>query len=101
MPLHDWTVLAAFGFTNFTVALYLFLVGARHLAAAQAALIGTLDVVLAPLWVWLVFEERPSLATFLGGGMIFMVVVWHTLMEWRDEARRRGDASTPGLQSLP
>lgn len=89
MPARDWTVLAGFGFTNFTVALYLFLVGARHLAAAQAALIGTLDVVLAPFWVWLAFDERPSLATVAGGGMIFLVVVWHTAMEWRSEVRRR------------
>jgi drug/metabolite transporter (DMT)-like permease len=85
MPPADWTVLAGFGFINFTVALLLFLTGARHLAAAQAALIGTLDVILAPLWVWIGFGERPGPATFVGGGMIFAVVVWHTLLEWRDE----------------
>lgn len=99
MPTQDWMVLAGFGFINFTVGLYLFLVGARHLAAAQAALIGTLDVVLAPFWVWLVFGERPSNATFIGGGMIFLVVVWHTAMEWRDEVRRRRgrlSVATPG-----
>jgi drug/metabolite transporter (DMT)-like permease len=100
MPLHDWTVLAGFGFTNFTVALYLFLVGARHLAAAQAALIGTLDVVLAPFWVWLAFGERPSVATLIGGGMIFLVVVWHTAMEWRDEVRRRHVAPSGGTLDL-
>ncbi|MDX7953205.1 DMT family transporter [Lichenihabitans sp. Uapishka_5] len=89
MPAHDWVVLAGFGFTNFTVALYLFLVGARHLAAAQAALIGTLDIVLAPFWVWLAFDERPSVATLVGGSMIFLVVAWHILLEWRDEVKRR------------
>ena len=87
-PLRDWITLAGFGFTNFTVALHFFLVGARHLGAAQAALIGTLDVILAPFWVWVAFEERPGVATFVGGGMIFLVVVWHTIREWRDEKRR-------------
>lgn len=96
VPLRDWIVLAGFGFTNFSVAFYLFVVGAKHLAAAQAALIGTLDVVLAPLWVWLAFAERPSLATFCGGGMIFLVVVWHTAREWRDESRRRVRAQGVG-----
>ena len=85
MPTTDWSVLAGFGFTNFTLALFCFLAGARHLAAAEAALIGTLDVVLAPLWVWVGFGERPAAATFLGGGMIFAVVLWHTLLEWREQ----------------
>lgn len=85
MPATDWGTLAAFGFTNFTVALFFFLAGARRLAAAQAALIGTLDVVLAPFWVWLGFGERPTLPTLAGGAMIFAVVLWHTLLEWRNE----------------
>lgn len=85
MPGHDWLVLAAFGLTNFTVALYLFLAGSRRIAAAQAALIGTLEVVLSPLWAWLVFGERPSLASVIGGGMILAVVIWHTRLDLRSE----------------
>ena len=79
----DWITLAAFGLNNFTIAMYLFLAGARRIAAAQAALIGTLEIVLSPFWAWLVFSERPGLSTVLGGGMILAVVVWHT---WRDLA---------------
>ena len=81
MPGSDWVVLAAFGFMNFTVAMYLFLAGSRRIAAAQAALIGTLEIVLSPLWAWIVFGERPGLAATIGGAMILAVVVWHT---WRD-----------------
>ena len=81
VPGTDWTVLAAFGFMNFTVAMYLFLAGSRRIAAAQAALIGTLEIVLSPLWAWIVFGERPGLSTVWGGAMILAVVVWHT---WRD-----------------
>lgn len=81
VPAADWTVLAAFGFMNFTVAMYLFLAGSRRIAAAQAALIGTLEIVLSPFWVWLVFGERPGLPTVIGGAMILGVVMWHS---WRD-----------------
>ena len=95
MSTSDWTVLAAFGFTNFTIALFLFLAGARRIAAAQAALIGTLDVVLAPLWVWIVFKERPSVATFAGGGLILCVVVWHTVIDWQIEARSANAGVAP------
>ena len=79
----NYEVLAAFGFTNFTLAMFLFLAGSRQIAAAQAALIGTLDAVLSPFWVWVAFDEIPSSATFIGGGMIFAVVVWHTIREWQ------------------
>ena len=34
-----------------------------------------LEVVLGPLWVWLAYEERPSLATFLGGLVVVSAVV--------------------------
>jgi len=32
-------------------------------------------VVLGPLWVWLAYEERPSLATFVGGLVVVGAVV--------------------------
>lgn len=92
MPAKDWAVLAAFGFTNFTVAMYLFLAGSRRIAAAQAALIGTLEIVLSPVWVWLIFGERPAVATVVGGAMILAVVVWHT---WRDLLAEQGRTARP------
>lgn len=95
MPVHDWLVLAAFGFTNFTVAMYLFLAGSRRIAAAQAALIGTLEVVLSPFWAWLVFSERPNLASVIGGGMILAVVIWHTRLDLRSERAAERLARSP------
>ncbi|TCR65588.1 EamA domain-containing membrane protein RarD [Bosea sp. BK604] len=84
---HNWIVLAAFGGTNFSVALVLFIIGARHLPPAEAALIGTVEIVMTPLWVWLLFSEQPPLATMVGGAIIFGAVVWHTATELR-RARR-------------
>jgi drug/metabolite transporter (DMT)-like permease len=88
LDLRNWSVLAGFGLTNFSVALFLFVYGARRIASAEAALIGTLEIAFAPLWVWLLFSERPADATFIGGAVVFAVVVWHT---WRDlrETRAR------------
>ncbi|MEK1894048.1 MAG: DMT family transporter [Rhizobium sp.] len=86
LDLHNWIVLAAFGATNFSIALVLFLAGARRMPPAKAALIGTLEIVLTPMWVWLFFAERPPAATFAGGTLILAAVVWHTIVE----ARRGG-----------
>ena len=76
-------VLAAFGATNFSVALVLFIIGARHLPQAESALIGTTEVVMTPVWVWLLFAERPPVATIVGGAVILAAVVWYTISELR------------------
>lgn len=80
----NWSVLAAFGLTNFSIALFLFLAGARRIASAQAALIGILEIVLAPLWVWLLFQEQPTLLALIGGAVILAAIVWHTVRDVRD-----------------
>jgi drug/metabolite transporter (DMT)-like permease len=81
LDLHNWIVLAAFGATNFSLALVLFLAGARRMPPAEAALIGTMEIVLTPFWVWLMFSEQPPVATFFGGGVILGAVLWHTAID--------------------
>jgi DME family drug/metabolite transporter len=43
---------------------------ARHLAAAPLQLLALAELVLSPVWVWLVVDEVPTAATLLGGAMI-------------------------------
>ena len=95
MALQDWVVLAGFGLTNFTVALFLFLHGARRIPAGHAALVGTLELVFAPLFVALLFGEIPSTMSLAGGGLILAVVLGHSLIELRG-----GSLSVPD-QALP
>lgn len=83
LDLHNWVVLAAFGATNFSIALVLFLAGARRMAPAEAALLGTMEIILTPFWVWLFFAEQPPAATFLGGAIILAAVLWHTIIDFR------------------
>ncbi len=71
----DWAVLAALGVGQMGLGLALLTIGARLIPPAQVAVISLLEVVLGPLWVWLAYEERPSLATFLGGTVVVAAVV--------------------------
>ncbi|WP_438617872.1 DMT family transporter [Oryzifoliimicrobium ureilyticus] len=89
IDLYNWIVLAAFGATNFALALVLFLAGVKRMPSAEAALIGTIEIVLTPLWVWMIFAERPPLATCLGGAVIFAAVVWHTASNLRSGPIKR------------
>ena len=71
----DWAILAALGVGQMGLGLALLTIGARLIPPAQVAVISLLEVVLGPLWVWLAYEERPSLATFLGGLVVVAAVV--------------------------
>lgn len=74
-------ILALFGVTTTALAYMLFLTGGRHLPSSEASLVALLDVVLAPLWVWLAFSEQPDRAAFIGGGFVLAAVVWYLLGE--------------------
>jgi drug/metabolite transporter (DMT)-like permease len=50
-------ILALFGITTTALAYLLFLIGGRHIPSGDAGLIGLLDVVLGPIWVWLAFAD--------------------------------------------
>lgn len=89
----ELVILALFGMTNTALAYYLVLVGARYIPAAEAGLVSTLDVVLGPVWVWLIFAEEPSQAAIIGGAIVLAAVVYYLLVQGRaggalEEARR-------------
>ena len=79
--------LALFGFSQMTLGLTLFVVGARLIPAAHTALIGALETPLAPLWVWFAFGELPARLVFVGGAIVMIAVIGHILVE-----NRRGNA---------
>lgn len=83
--------LVAFGALNLGLGLVMFTTGVRLLPAALAALVGTLEPVLGPIWVWLVHNEIPSGRTLLGGAVVFTALVVHLLIDWQRQSR----AQTP------
>jgi drug/metabolite transporter (DMT)-like permease len=83
----DLAWLAAFGALNLGLGLALFSFGARMLPAAVAALVGVLEPVLGPLWVWLVHGEVPDNQTLLGGAVVFAALMAHLAFEFRSSKR--------------
>lgn len=68
------------------LGLYCFTRALRYLPAAQAALIGLLEIVLGPLWVWLAYGEHPGGLALVGGGIAVAAVVANGLAELRRHA---------------
>ncbi|HSE24604.1 MAG TPA: DMT family transporter [Pyrinomonadaceae bacterium] len=76
-------------YTFFTIAM------ARGVRSLDAGIMGYIEPVLNPVWVFLVLGERPSQWALLGGGIIILAVVVHMLAD----AREKRQAAAPPLES--
>ena len=56
------------------VGFTLVVLGSRYVPAAQVGLLALVEPVLAPVWVWMGVGEAPSLATIVGGTIIFLAI---------------------------
>ena len=79
----DMGKLFAFGALNLGLGMALFVTGARLIPSALAALLGTLETVLGPVWVWLIHGEKASLMTVLGGSIVVAALVVHLVVTSR------------------
>jgi drug/metabolite transporter (DMT)-like permease len=70
--------LASLGIGQIGLGFALLTVGARLIPAAQVGLITLLEVVLGPLWVWVLLDERPSALTLVGGAIVIVAIVIQT-----------------------
>jgi drug/metabolite transporter (DMT)-like permease len=62
-------------YTLFTLAM------ARGVRSLDAGIVGYIEPVLNPIWVFAVLHERPTQWALIGGGIIVIAVVCHLLME--------------------
>jgi drug/metabolite transporter (DMT)-like permease len=74
----DVVLLVLLGAGQIALGLALMTTGARLIPAAQTALIGLLEVVLGPIWVWLAYAEQPGTATLVGGAIVVVGIVVQT-----------------------
>jgi DME family drug/metabolite transporter len=65
----------AFGLFQVGLGFILFTAGAKYLTAAEATLLALLEVVLAPTWTWLIFQEEPSELGLIGGLILLAAMI--------------------------
>jgi len=70
----DLALLVALGVGQIGLGLIFLTIGARLIPAAEVALITLLEIVLGPIWVWIVLSEQPSAATIAGGLIVLGAV---------------------------
>ena len=82
---HDLGIAVLLGVVQLGFQYVLIALGTRHVPAGEVALLGRLQVVLAPLWVWLALGEVPTPVTLLGGAVVVGAVVVNSLASLRRE----------------
>jgi drug/metabolite transporter (DMT)-like permease len=84
MNMHDALSVIYLGVVQIGVAYTLFtLAMARGVRSLDAGIVGYIEPVLNPVWVFLVLGERPGTWALVGGAIIVIAVVCHTLVEAR------------------
>lgn len=94
---HDMGFLFAFGVVNLGLGLAFFATGARLVPAAVAALLGTFEPILGPIWVWLIHSEVPSARTIVGGAVVVTALLVHIGLEFKRQTR----PERPGVTGVP
>lgn len=81
VTIRDLILLAVLGSITIGVANVLYMRGVARIPAAEAGLIGLLDTVIAPLWVFMIFSERPADGAIIGGLIVLGAVIYQILGE--------------------
>jgi len=83
----DLPWLLALGPGQLAGGLLLYMAALKRIPAGRAALLGLLELVLGPIWVWLVDGERPGPLTLLGGAIVIGSAAANV---WLDSRRSTG-----------
>jgi drug/metabolite transporter (DMT)-like permease len=92
LTLADGLSVLYLGVVQIGIAYTLFTLGmAQGIRSLDAGIVGYIEPVLNPIWVFLVLGERPSRWALIGGMIIVSAVVWHTALKAK-ESRALVDA---------
>jgi DME family drug/metabolite transporter len=88
LGLHDGLSVIYLGVVQIGVAYTLFTLGmSRGIRSLDAGIVGYIEPVLNPIWVFLVLGERPSKWALVGGAIIISAVVVHTTLKAKEGRR--------------
>jgi drug/metabolite transporter (DMT)-like permease len=79
LTLRSAAILAFLGVFQIALAYVLFVAGLQRVTATQASLVGMLEPVCNPIWVFLAIGERPTGWAVAGGFVVLAAVAWRTL----------------------
>ena len=88
---HDFFIILFVGTVPQGAGFVLWAFSTRHVRAAEVSLLGSIEIVLGPVWVWLAVSEVPGAAVLAGGAIILLALFGQSLVT----ARHPPDAIPP------
>lgn len=82
-PQADYPILIAMGVFQTGMGLVLMMQAVHRLSAGELGMVGLLEMVLAPVWVWFALDERPTSAALAGGVIVVGAVFANQLYALR------------------
>ena len=79
VPLNDILVSMALGIVQLGAGLILYTLGAKAVPAVELALLSMTEVVLGPIWTWLLMGETAGVFTLIGGGVLLSAIAANAL----------------------
>lgn len=76
---HDIVLAMALGGGIVATGMALYTLGSRVIPAAELTLLSLIEVMLAPIWVWLLLDETATFSTFIGGAVMLAAVVFNAV----------------------
>jgi len=88
VTIHDLGICILMGTVHFALGLVLFNEGAKYVRAGELTLLSNIEIILGPLWVWMIFGEMGRAATLIGGGVVILAISGQALISVRYPAAR-------------
>jgi drug/metabolite transporter, DME family len=83
VPVQDIAVSVGMGAGLLAIGMVLYTLGSREVPAADLALLSMVEVMLAPVWVWVFLDETASNGTYLGGAILLLAITGNALSGMR------------------
>jgi len=83
---HDFILTMVMGVVAIAGGFVLFTLGARYVRAGEMWILSNIELIFAPLWVWLAVAELPLVETFIGGAIIVLAICSQAVITARHPA---------------
>ncbi len=77
-----------------TTAFFCLSLAPKFVSGPEVAMFYLLETILAPIWVWIIFNDVPTNQALAGGGILLTALVAHTVWELNED--RKSQTKLPG-----
>ncbi|MEK1932739.1 MAG: DMT family transporter [Pararhizobium sp.] len=74
------------GLVMIPLAFFCLATGPRYLSAPEVGMFYLLETILAPIWIWIVFQEVPTVQTLVGGAILILALIGHSAWQMRQRS---------------